>query len=186
LPQAQVLPGLLSLPAFVVRYTGRSAVIGQAIHEVDPRMPQPRYETVDQLVSGSVEFERLIAMLMGLFAALALIVTCVGIYSVSSYAVASKTRDIGVRMALGAPTGRVVSGVLRDGMLPVVVGLAVGLVAAYMLVHLLTSLMYGVTPHDPATLAIVTVVLTVAALLGNWLPARRAARIDPLITLRGE
>ena len=186
LPQAQVLPGLLSLPAFVVRYTGRSAVIGQAIHEVDPRMPQPRYETVDQLVSGSVEFERLIAMLMGLFAALALIVTCVGIYSVSSYAVASKTRDIGVRMALGAPTGRVVSGVIRDGMLPVVVGLAVGLVAAYMLVHLLTSLMYGVTPHDPATLAIVTVVLTVAALLGNWLPARRAARIDPLITLRGE
>lgn len=186
LPQAQVPPGLVSLPAIVVRYTGASAIIGQVIRDIDPRMQQPHYETIDQLVSGSVQFERLIAMLMGLFATLALIVTCVGIYSVSSYAVASKTRDIGVRMALGAPTSRVVSQVIREGMLPVVAGLAIGLSAAYMLVHLLTSLIYGVKPHDPATQAIVTAVLTVAALLGTWLPARRAARIDPLITLRGE
>lgn len=187
-PQSQVLPALVRLPAFVVRSSSglTSAVLTQALDEVDPRMPPPRAETISQRLERSIGFDRFLAVLMGLFAALALVVTCIGIYGVTSYAVASRTRDIGVRMALGAPANRVVRVIVREGMMPVAVGLGLGLVAALFLTRVLTSLLYGVAPRDPVTLALVTGILMGAALLGNWLPARRAARIDPLVALRGE
>jgi predicted permease len=188
-PQAQVPPGLVSLPAFIVRATnaGKAATaIGQAIVAVDPRMPPPTHVTIDQLVEHSVSPERFMATLMGIFAALALIVTCIGIYGVASYAVATRTRDIGIRMALGAPKQQVVALVVQQGMTPVALGLVVGLGAAWMLARLLTGMIYGVSAHDPATLALVTGVLAVSALIGTLIPARRAARIDPLVALRGD
>jgi putative ABC transport system permease protein len=188
-PQTQVPAGLVTLPALLVRTTNgalTSAAIARAIDEIDPRMPPPHVETIHQRLAQSVGPERFLAVLMGLFAALALIVTCVGIYGVTAYAVASRTRDIGIRMALGAPGSRVVRRIVGQGMLPVVVGLSLGIAAALFLTRVLTSLLYGVAPRDPATLALVTVILIGAALLGNWLPARRAARIDPLIALRSD
>ena len=188
-PQAQVPPGLVSLPAIIVRATNTGLAaksVGRAIAEVDPRMPPPTYTTIDELVERSVAPARFSATLMAIFASLALIVTCIGIYGVASYAVASRTRDIGVRMALGAPKHQVVALVVQQGMLPVAIGLAVGLAAALMLARLLTGMIYGVTAHDPATLAIVTGVLAISALIGTLVPARRAARIDPLIAIRGD
>jgi ABC-type antimicrobial peptide transport system permease subunit len=123
---------------------------------------------------------------MTIFAALALVLTSVGIYGVVSYAVARRVREIGVRMALGATPRDVVRLVVRQGMMPVVIGLGVGLVAALGLTRLLAGMLYGVSPRDPVALAAMAAVLVAVALLASYLPARRATRVDPLVALRGD
>jgi len=125
-------------------------------------------------------------VLMSLFAAVALGLTSVGIYGVVSYSVARRVHEIGVRMALGARPATVVGLVVRQGMAPVVLGLAVGIVAALALSRLLTKMLFGVSPHDPRTLVVVAVLLVAVALLASYLPARRATRVDPLTALRAE
>src|SRR5581483_3527795 len=188
-PQAQVPRGMVSVPGLVVRAAqgmhGES-IIAEAVREVDPRMPAPRFASIHEIIAGSVAETRFSTMLLGVFAALALGITIIGVYSMAAYSVASRTRDIGVRLALGAAPHTVVAHVMRYGMLPVIAGLGAGLVASFGLTRVLRGMIYGVTVHDPATIGLTTVLLLAVAVVGTWLPARRAARIDPVIALRSD
>jgi ABC-type antimicrobial peptide transport system permease subunit len=120
------------------------------------------------------------------FALLALVLAAVGIYGVISYSVAQRTREVGIRMALGAQTTDVLKLIVRDGLKLVVIGVLVGLVGAFMLSRLLTTLLFGVTPTDALTYATVALVLIGVALAACYIPARRAAKVDPLVALRFE
>jgi ABC-type antimicrobial peptide transport system permease subunit len=124
--------------------------------------------------------------LLGAFAALALVLGVVGVYGVTSYLVAQRTREVGVRLALGAQPAQVVGMVVRQGMVVAVIGLGVGLAGALVAGRLMTGLLYGVAPYDIATLVSVTAVIGVATLVANWLPALRAAHVDPLSALRSD
>ena len=149
-------------------------------------MAAPDMLPMSDLVSRSLEARRFSTVLMGLFAGLALVLTGIGIYGVVAYSVTRRVREIGVRMALGARSAGVVGLVVRQGMAPVLIGLAVGLGAALALGHLVAGMLYGVSTRDPASLAGVAAMLVVLALVAAYLPARRAARGDPLSALRGE
>jgi len=141
---------------------------------------------MDQLLSSMVAQRRFSMTLLGAFAALALVLGVVGVYGVTSYLVAQRTREVGVRLALGARPAQVVSMVVRQGMVVAVIGLGVGLAGALVAGRLMTGLLYGVGPYDIATLVSVTVVIGVATLVANWLPALHAAHVDPLSALRSD
>jgi putative ABC transport system permease protein len=145
-----------------------------------------RVRTLEELVSASVAQPRFYALLLALFAGIALTLAVIGIYGVMAYAVSRRTHEIGIRMALGAEAGRIQRLVIGQGMLLVGVGVLFGLLAARLLTRVLGDLLFGVKPSDPATFALIALVLAGAALLACWLPARRAARVDPLIALRCE
>ncbi len=156
------------------------------ILETDKFAAITRVRTLEELVSASVAQPRFYASLLALFAGIALTLAVIGIYGVMAYTVSRRTHEIGIRMALGAEAGRIEWLILRQGFLLLAVGVAVGLVAARMLTRVLTDLLFGVKPSDPVTFAIIAGVLTGAALLACWIPARRAARVDPLVALRHE
>jgi ABC-type antimicrobial peptide transport system permease subunit len=124
--------------------------------------------------------------LLGTFAALALVLGVVGVYGVTSYLVAQRTREVGVRLALGARPAQVVGMVVRQGMIVAMIGLGAGLAVALVAGRLMTGLLYGVSPYDIATLASVTAVIGAATLIANWLPALRASHVDPLTALRSD
>ncbi len=157
-----------------------------AIHTVDPDQAISHIESMEQLVSDSVARQRLESLLLGIFAVLALVLAAVGLYSVLAYSVALRTREIGVRMALGASPLQLVRGVVRDGLGLMLPGIAAGLAASLALTRLLGSLLYGVTPMDPLTYAAVSLLLLVVGIFASWLPARRAAAVDPVGSLRIE
>ncbi|MFL5416375.1 MAG: FtsX-like permease family protein, partial [Myxococcales bacterium] len=129
---------------------------------------------------------RFYATLLGGFALLALFLAVVGIYGVISYSVSQRTRELGIRLALGATARKVLTLVLRQGLALVAGGIVLGLAASFALTRVLASLLYGVGTLDPLTLASVCVVLAGAAVLACWLPARRAARVDPIIAMKAE
>ena len=141
---------------------------------------------MDEIMAGSIAQPRLSMLLMGLFGVLALLLAAVGIYGLLSYAVAQRTQEIGIRMALGARMTDVLSLVLKQGVVLILIGEAVGLVGALALTRLMRTLLFGVTPTDVPTFAAVSAVLTAVALLACYLPARRATQIDPLEALRYE
>jgi predicted permease len=154
---------------------------------LDPDMPLFDVKTLDQLLRGrALLSSRLAAMFAAVFAVLALVLAAVGLYGLVSFAVAQRTRDIGIRMALGASRGRVLADVLRDGMTLATLGTAFGLAGAVALTRVLGSLLFEVSPRDPATLVIVASVLAAVTLVASWLPARRATRVDPMVALRTE
>jgi len=160
--------------------------IRDAIAELDPALPVAWLQSMRENLAGSLQGPRFLTLLLGLFAGVALVLAAVGTFAVLSYSVAQQTREIGVRMALGAP-GSVVRGlVLRQGSVIAGIGLIVGLVAAFALTRLMSGMLYGVERTDPLTFVIAPVVLGMVALAACYLPARRASRVDPMIALRAE
>jgi ABC-type antimicrobial peptide transport system permease subunit len=141
---------------------------------------------MDDVVSASLWWRRFGVVLMSVFATVALVLTCVGIYGVVSYSVAQRVQEIGIRIALGARPSRVTRLVVAQGMRPAILGLIVGLAGALALTRLLRTMLYQVSPREPLPLGLVALLLVAIALVASYIPARRAARVDPLTALRGE
>jgi putative ABC transport system permease protein len=155
------------------------------IRALDPEQPVEEIRTMEAVVDQTLTAQRFSALLLGLFAAVALLLASVGIYSVLSYIVRGRSREIGIRTALGARTPDVVRLVMVEGMTPALIGVGAGVIASIASGQLLQTVVFGVSAWDPLTLAAVGMTLTVVALLATLLPAYRAARVDPLIVLRG-
>ncbi len=153
---------------------------------LDSDQPVSNVRTLEQVVADSVAQRRMMSMLLGLFAVAALLLAAIGLYGVMAYSVSQRTREIGIRMALGAQRDEVLNLVVRQGMKLAILGVIVGLLGASALTRVLTHLLFGVTPRDPMTFAGVTLLLGTVALFACWLPARRAARVDPMVALRCE
>ena len=162
------------------------ARFASAIAEIDPREVVYDVQTMDDVVANSFAARRLSMILLAVFAALALLLACVGIYGVISYLVGQRTHEIGVRMALGAQRGDVLRLVIGQGAKMALIGVAIGIVAALALTRLMANQLFGVTAHDPLTFAGVAVLLIVVALAACYIPARRAMRVDPMVALRYE
>jgi predicted permease len=165
---------------------GIVSAISNAVHEVDREMPLRDILTMEDLVANSLSQQRFNMLLLGAFAALALLLAAVGIYSVLSYNVKRNVREIGIRLALGARLGDVLRGVVFEGMKPALLGVAVGTAGALLLGGVLSSLIYQVKPTDPVTFLAVTALLALIALLASIIPAYRATKVDPMVALRYE
>jgi putative ABC transport system permease protein len=160
--------------------------VRQAVHWLDPSQPPYGITTLEGALAESIAPRRFNLLLLGTFAASAVLLALIGIYGVMSYAVTQRTHEIGVRVALGARRGAIVRMVVRQGMTVALVGIAVGVAAALGLTRLMATMLFEVKPDDPLTFVAVAATLTAAALAACWLPAVRAARVDPLVALRYE
>jgi putative ABC transport system permease protein len=165
---------------------GQVPAVSSAIHQVGPDIPIVDVLSMDDVVAQSMSPEKFNLLLLASFAGLALLLAAVGIYGVLSYTVRRRVREIGIRMALGASHSDVLKMVVADGMKPILIGIGLGLAAALALSRLIASLIFGVQPTDPLTFTAVTFVLIGVGILANILPAYRAARIEPVRTLREE
>ena len=163
-----------------------AGAIRQQIAEVDRDQPVASIQTMDARVAASVAQPRLQMNVLGGFAALAALLAAIGIYGVMSYVVTQRSRDIGIRLALGAARREVMALVLRQAFAMVLLGLVLGVGAALLLTQVLRTLLFGVSTTDWSVFTLIVVVLSVSAWLATYFPARRAARLDPLVTLRNE
>jgi putative ABC transport system permease protein len=161
-------------------------LVSREVHALDADLPVADVKPMVAWLGQSVAQRRFSMALLAIFASVALILAAIGIYGVLAYSVAQRTREIGVRMALGARETAVLSMVVRQGMRVVLTGIAIGVAGALVLTRVLTSLLYGVSATDPVTFIAVAGMLAAVALLASYLPARRAARVDPLVALRAE
>jgi len=162
------------------------AALRNAVREVDPQLPIANIRPMTQVVSASIATQRFISTLMGVFAALALTLTAVGLYGTLSYQVSQRTHEIGIRLALGAQARDVLRLIVGQGLRLALVGVAAGLLGAFAVTRVMASLLYGVSATDPLIFACVAVVLTFVALLACYVPARRAMKVDPMVALRHE
>jgi predicted permease len=160
--------------------------IRQSVQQVNSEQVVYGAQTMPEVISDSTATRRFSAILLGSFAIVALLLSGVGIYGVTSYLIGQRTHEIGIRMALGAQQSKVLTQVLREGLKLAITGAAIGLVAAFALTRLMTSLLYGVSPTDPLTFAAVAALLIAVALSACYVPARRAAAVDPMVALRHE
>jgi putative ABC transport system permease protein len=153
---------------------------------VDPNLPLSEIRTLDAIVARSISQQRFYMMLLSAFAAVALVLAAIGIFGVLSYAVSQRTREIGIRMALGAQGRSVIGLVVWQAMLLVGSGVIAGTIFALFLSQTMAKMLFSVRPTDPATFATVAAVLGAVALFASYLPARRATRVDPIVALRSE
>ena len=166
--------------------TAVAAPVRQMINQVDDKLPIYDVMSMNEQIRDKLNQDRLIAQLVSFFGALALILACIGLYGVMAHGVARRTNEIGIRMALGAKGGNIAWMVLRETLLLVITGLALGIPAALLLARLIATQLFGMSPTDPLTLIAAAIVLTVVALLAGYIPARRASHVDPLTALRYE
>ena len=160
--------------------------IRAAVHEIDPLLPVFAVRTMDEAVAASIATQRSSATLVGGFSILALFLAALGLYGVLAYSVTRRTREIGIRIALGSPRAKICGLIVRQAMIMVVLGILVGVLVALSCGPLMRHFVYGVTPYDPVNMIGVTALLAGIAILACWLPARRAMRVDPVIALRAE
>jgi ABC-type antimicrobial peptide transport system permease subunit len=171
--------------------TGRPAnelipVLRAKLKELDPTIFVYDADSLEKVVGSSFDNRRAVMLLLAAFAGLALFLSSLGIYGVLAYDVSQRTREIGVRGAIGASHGQIVGLILGQGLWKAGIGIVIGLTGAYFLSHYMTTLLYGVKPTEPSVYVAVSLVLIVVAALASYLPARRAAKIDPLTALRDE
>ncbi|MBS1786893.1 MAG: ABC transporter permease [Acidobacteria bacterium] len=175
---------------FEVRFSGSPdalvPAIRRAIKEANRNLPIDEVATLSDHIDRSLVQQRLIAKLSAFFGLTALLLACIGLYGILSYAVARRSHEIGIRMALGAQAGNVLWLVMREALMLVIIGLVVGLIASLVLTQMTSSLLFGLTPSDPLTIAMAVTVLIAIAALAGYLPARRATKFDPLTALRHE
>jgi putative ABC transport system permease protein len=176
--------------AVVVRATGDpaalAAAVRQAAYAIDPAVPVAEMQTLNTLLAQSLGQPRLLTMLLSVFAGVGLLLTVVGVYGVVAYWVRRREREFGIRVALGAAPTRIARGVLRQGALLAAVGIAIAIPAALLLARLMRTVVYDVTTHDPLTFVTLPVTVMAVTLAAAYLPARRAARVDPALTMKSE
>jgi putative ABC transport system permease protein len=174
----------------VLRTTGDPSgyvpVARRAVQAIDPDLPIANPRTMDELIAQSVGQRRLSMLLLSVFSGIALVLASIGIYGLMSYSVAQRSRELGVRIALGAGRSDVLRLVLRQGMRLAGMGIVVGVAAAFALTRVIASQLYGVTATDPTTFLAVAALLGLTALAANLVPALRATRVDPAVILRDE
>lgn len=163
-----------------------TSAIREQVAALDTGVPVYQVATIDQLLSSSVAPQRFDLFLLMLFGALAVGLAAVGVYGALSFSVSQRTHEIGIRLALGAHPRDVLRLIIRQGMKLVCTGIVLGMAGAVALTRLMSSLLYGVSPIDPATFLAASVLLTTAAMMACYVPARRAMRVDPLIALHSE
>jgi putative ABC transport system permease protein len=199
-PEPLVMAPLAQMPAgnitwtsltFVLRTAGGDPLrlapaVRKAIWAIDPDIVISEVATMDERVAQTIRAERDSAVLFGLFAVAALVMAAIGVYGVAAYAIVQRTKEIGIRIALGAARRDVSRLVVSQTLVPTLIGVAVGIAGAAMVTKLVGSMVYGLTPLDPATFAAAILVLVSVALGATWLPARRAMRVDPLTALRSQ
>ncbi len=188
----QVVPLLRVIfrQSYVVRTAGdpslAAAAVRAAVREVDPALPVFDMQPMSDTVADALARPRFLSILLGAFSAIAVALAAVGIYGVMAYSVSQRTQEIGVRMALGARSSDVMKMVLSQGAKMAGIGISLGLLGAFALTRVMSTLLFEVSVTDPVTFAVVVPLLAVVALLACYIPARRATKVDPMIALRGE
>jgi putative ABC transport system permease protein len=162
------------------------APIRQEVHSLDPNLPIANVRTMSEVVDATLSSPRFTGVLLATFAAIALVLSAIGVYGVLSYLVSRRTREIGIRLAIGAGRGEVLRMVLANGLILALLGIAAGLAVAFAVTRFMRSLLHGVSPFDPLTFAVVGGVLTAVAILSSLVPAWRATRVDPVVALKTE
>ena len=163
-----------------------AATVRKTVWEIDKDQPVSNIRTMEEILLESIARQRFSMLLLAIFAGVAMILAAVGIYGVMSYSVAQRTHEIGIRMALGAQTSTVLKLAVSYGLKLVVVGVAIGLIAAFALTRVMSTLLFGVTATDPATFTLISLLLILVAAIASYIPARRATKVDPIIALRYE
>jgi ABC-type antimicrobial peptide transport system permease subunit len=175
---------------FEVRTAGAPAGVMGSMREVarqiDPNLPLTDVSTQIEQVERRFQQERLFAQAYSLFGGIALLLAAIGLFGLMSYNVSRRTNEIGIRMALGAQRGQVLGLVMRESMVPVVIGVVAGLAIAFFAGRLVMTLLFGLPPRDPVTMVAAVVVMALVSALAGYLPARRASRVDPMVALHYE
>lgn len=163
-----------------------SSAVRHELSELDPTVPISRVSSMDDVLSAAQSRPRFLTYLLSIFSGVALALALVGIYGVLSYLVARRSKEFGLRMALGAPRQHILGLVMKQGALLAGVGVAFGLVVALVFTRLMSSLLYGVRSTDPMTFVLMPLALAAVALIASYVPARRATKVDPMVALRYE
>jgi putative ABC transport system permease protein len=163
-----------------------TAPIRQQIRALDANLPVADVRTMTDVVDATLSTPRFTGVLLGTFAALALVLSAIGIYGVLSYVVSQRSREIGIRVAIGAQRSQVITLVLRNGLSLALTGVIIGVALAAWAAQLMRGLLYDIRPGDPATFIVVAVILSAVAVLASFVPAWRASRVDPVAVLKGE